>query len=64
MDAGCLLAAQEEELTDENYRIFLSDDSPQGQVWVLGCGDLEAEGKACALLSSVSVKSFNVGHSG
>lgn len=51
MDAGCcLLAAQEEELTDENYRMFLSDaGSPKGQVWVLGCGDPEAEGKTCAV---------------
>lgn len=49
MDAGCLLAAQGEELTDEDYQMFLSDSSPLGQVWVLGCGDPEAEGKTCAV---------------
>lgn len=42
------MKAQEEELTDENYRMFLSDASPLSQVWVLGCEDPEAEGKACA----------------
>lgn len=49
MDAGRLRAAQEEELTDENYRMFLSDGSPPGQVWVLACGDPEAEGKTCVM---------------
>lgn len=48
MDAGCLLAAQGEDLTDEDYRVFLSDGPALGQVWVLGCGDPDAEGKTRA----------------
>lgn len=47
MDAGCLLAAEGEQLTDENYRMFLSDGSPLGPVWLLDCGEPEAEGETC-----------------
>lgn len=50
MDAGCLLAAQGEELTDQDYQMFLSDSSPLGPVWVLACGDPEAQGKTCPRL--------------
>lgn len=65
MDAGCLLVAQGEELTDEDYRVFLSDGPALGQVWVLGCGDPDAEGKTCAFgplrQKPSETASFNVG---
>lgn len=53
MDAGCLLVAQGEELTDENYREFLHDGPVLGPVWVLGLGDSDAEGKTCAFRPAV-----------
>lgn len=53
MDTGGFLGVQGEGMFGDDYQVFLPDGRPVGQVWVLGCSDGAAAGKAVQLQKSI-----------